>query len=619
MAVELSRPDLMTLARQFVDRIGQKLQGGDSVRSNLDQIPDGELLLLQPRLPNNVLVAASVAGLTQNSKLFLSFREFCDGLAFPIDVNTETATASGWYLKEENNFFMDLRNGVVQSRGAQYRVNSSDWFAKDGEIFIAADAIANWMLIETNVITESLLLDLVADVPFPLEDRLKRRKRRLNTTEISAVPELPRTSPETRLIGMPNANISIGASYRKSPSTDASKDQNATVNAVNEVMGHTVRTLATFGPGTNLEGLRVTAEKQVETDTLLGPLQARRYELGDIDTTPLTIAGDNEEGFGARVTNALDGEIAGSTKRTFEGDIPPDWDIELYDGTQLIAFQTSGVDGRYQFDDIDLYAGENDFRLVFYGPQGEVREETVTIPVDLAAVGQDKKLYDVSLTLNNVATYDIIPQEDEDKWQPHVVVSYQQGLRDGLSMNAGMRSRSVDGERVTVATGGVVARLGSTLLNATAATDDELNTAFEGVMRQTFGKHSLRSTTYIATRGYNPDRADVTNIWQSSLDMRGPIAKLFGQEFSYTIDTNASKNTDGDETRRASVGQSGRIGQYVVGHVLEYTSTKTDDDTTDRLASALSLRRSIGQTRIVASTRYTYAPDPLWQSLSLSF
>jgi hypothetical protein len=89
MAVELSRPDLMTLARQFVDRIGQKLQGGDSVRSNLDQIPDGELLLLQPRLPNNVLVAASVAGLTQNSKLFLSFREFCDGLAFPIDVNTE--------------------------------------------------------------------------------------------------------------------------------------------------------------------------------------------------------------------------------------------------------------------------------------------------------------------------------------------------------------------------------------------------------------------------------------------------------------------------------------------------------------------------------------------------
>jgi hypothetical protein len=161
------------------------------------------------------------------------------------------------------------------------------------------------MLIETNVITESLLLDLVADVPFPLEDRLKRRKRRLNTTEISAVPELPRTSPETRLIGMPNANISIGASYRKSPSTDASKDQNATVNAVNEVMGHTVRTLATFGPGTNLEGLRVTAEKQVETDTLLGPLQARRYELGDIDTTPLTIAGDNEEGFGARVPMRL--------------------------------------------------------------------------------------------------------------------------------------------------------------------------------------------------------------------------------------------------------------------------------------------------------------------------
>lgn len=155
MAIELSRPDLMVLARQFVDRIGQKLQGDTSQVAGLNQIPEGELLLLKPRLSDKVMVDASIAAIKKNGKLYLSFREFCDGLAFPLVVDTQHKTAKGWFLKEDYNFVMDLQNNLVQSRGAQYTVTESDWFIKDGEIFISSYAIKDWMKIETELVLGS--------------------------------------------------------------------------------------------------------------------------------------------------------------------------------------------------------------------------------------------------------------------------------------------------------------------------------------------------------------------------------------------------------------------------------------------------------------------------------
>jgi hypothetical protein len=80
-------------------------------------------------------------------------------------------------------------------------------------------------------------------------------------------------------------------------------------------------------------------------------------------------------GSGALLTN-IPLQLANTFDRhSFQGDLPPGWQVELYRNQALVGFQAARADGRYEFLSIPLYYGWNDFRLVFYGPQGQRREE----------------------------------------------------------------------------------------------------------------------------------------------------------------------------------------------------------------------------------------------------
>ena len=110
-ARQVSQTDLMALARQFVDKVGPKLSslppGSVTGSVPLDggaQIPENELLLLTPRLSNNVVVDATVGAFRRNGLLYLSFHEFCAGMAFPITFSRDFKSAEGWYIREKYHF-----------------------------------------------------------------------------------------------------------------------------------------------------------------------------------------------------------------------------------------------------------------------------------------------------------------------------------------------------------------------------------------------------------------------------------------------------------------------------------------------------------------------------------
>lgn len=56
------------------------------------------------------------------------------------------------------------------------------------------------------------------------------------------------------------------------------------------------------------------------------------------------------------------------------GSANPGWDAELYVNGRLTAFSVVDDDGRYDFQDVPVYAGRNTMRVVLYGPEGQKRE-----------------------------------------------------------------------------------------------------------------------------------------------------------------------------------------------------------------------------------------------------
>ncbi len=122
--------------------------------------------------------------------------------------------------------------------------------------------------------------------------------------------------------------------------------------------------------------------------------------------------------------------------------------MEVYRNNMLVGTQRVGEEGKYNFEDIPLYYGKNDFRLKFYGPQGQEREETKRIDVggDLLKKGSGE--YALSLTQKDVQLYEpdkIGHTRDEETLKLNA--RYDYGLAKNLSVGGGVSSQEVNKER----------------------------------------------------------------------------------------------------------------------------------------------------------------------------
>lgn len=103
-----------------------------------------------------------------------------------------------------------------------------------------------------------------------------------------------------------------------------------------------------------------------------------RLEAGDVAPLRLPLAGGSRSGRGVLFSTAPMARPELFDVIRIDGDALPGWDVELYRGSELIDFQRIGDDGRYDFDDVPLGFGTNAFRVVLYGPQGQVEEREIS-------------------------------------------------------------------------------------------------------------------------------------------------------------------------------------------------------------------------------------------------
>lgn len=614
----LTRPALMTLAHDFVARLGQKLQPLNESERAMNRIPDDELLLFRPRLAREIVIDGEISTIKKNRLLFFSLREFSQTLYLPIRVSPETLSAQGWFIQEKNTFTMDLNQKFVQSRGQRFDVTEDEWFRQDGDLFISAKSIEKWMGIISEPNWDVLLLDMASAEPFPIEERNLRRKRKLNEQNVVIGPQLPRIEHDYKTATVPNADISITHAVRKDGGETSQYTRTHTVQSAGDLMGHTVRSFLTGNNRENIDNFRFQAEKRSEESDLLGNLKARQYTFGDIQPTALSLSGSSEQELGFRATNSEEGLSTGETTRTFEGDVPPDWDVELYNDAQLIAFQTVGTDGRYSFPNVDLFSGDNNFHLIFYGPQGEIREEDINIPIDIADIGRDGSLYDVSLTMSGTQTYQKNPEKDVDMNTPHLVVKFDRGIADGLSVNGGARIRQVQEKYRAIGNVGGVIRLGKTLLNANLATDEDLESSLQIVARRPFGKQDLRASVSFESSKYDPENTGTeATSFDGNVALRGPIVELFGYRLSYDTTGRYSESAKNGNRMSARAALNAQAGRLNIGQSVDFQRFNNANNPFQDVFTTTSFRTNMGQTRVRGGWVYRLFPDNEWDSVFL--
>ena len=142
------------------------------------------------------------------------------------------------------------------------------------------------------------------------------------------------------------------------------------------------------------EDSRVTLAKHDPNGNLLGQLRATEYAFGNVNeprNNAITLPLDPQ--VGATVSNYPLTRQLQYDSHSFRGDLPPGWEVELYRNNTLLDYIASGKNGQYQFDDVPLLFGSNYFRLVFYGPQGQQREENYNFTLDRSLSEPGKHYY----------------------------------------------------------------------------------------------------------------------------------------------------------------------------------------------------------------------------------
>jgi hypothetical protein len=622
-AKPVPRAALMGLAQDFVKRISKGFEKADkAMRPKGDvgdvkfRLPEGEELLLTVRLADRLLLENQMFARVQNGEVVLSLRDFFAVLELPITLHAETGEASGWYIRENKTFAMDYANRSVRTDNGDFSL--SDKVMKDGdEVYVPVPELASWLGFKMELKVGALEIKLTTPMPLPIQERLERQSRDFKNKKVGPA-EMPLIADNQTMIEMPVIDVLTRSSYRRAPGKDSQTTANASVSTAGDFAYGTLTTQSNYNKEDKLTSARVKYMKQSLEKELLGPLKARKFELGDVSTTrmPLDDRGRNETG--VRITNAhpLRSTLRPSTVIT--GSTFPGWDVELYRDDQLLSFQTVGDDGIYTFDDVSLFRTDNNFRIVQYGLQGEIREEELYVPVDNRQLAEQGTAYDMSLSFQNTQAYNRVKNDDVDKGAPHFAATYEMPVGDVSAASAGVESREVDGERISSVQAGYSTEIASTLLNLDGAVDSNGEMGAQLVARRNFGEHQFRNEIDWATVGYGLENLDdPREVFSENFGVYGPLPLPIGRKPRYNFNFDYGKSSTDFKTAVASAGLSTSWRRLSLNQQFEYDIGFEGRE--NFLDGVTTLTTAFGPNRIQGIATYNIRPDPSLEELEANW
>jgi hypothetical protein len=471
-------------------------------------LTDDDLFLVSLRL-GNLDLAQDVTAYKTSQGLCLDLGQTVEALEFPIRVDRDSGRADGWFLNETHRFSLDTRARTLIIDGKSQPLGADDIIETPAILCVSMTALKRWFPINFEADLSNALVKLVSREPLPIEIQLERRARQIRLR--SEVPMDLSSLPQSKT---PYANLrapAIDATaeflvQKQTRAASASMAAKYTLIAAGEI----ARLSSELYLGSDDKGVpkdvRARLYRRAPEGTLLGPLKATEFTLGDISGRSSSLISDAEAGRGASISNVPLDAPQNFDRTTFRGDIPAGWDVELYRNGQLLAFQDTSSNGRYEFRDVSLTFGLNNFQIIAYGPQGQVKRESRSINVGPQAVPPGKLWYAAGAFETNRNLFTLTG--DERTGRATGVRSYasaQYGFSQNTSVSLTTESLKVQRVRHTYIEGSVAQTLGPFVTAATATVDTTGGQAFEALAFGSINKIEV-STRHGFFNNYKSER-----------------------------------------------------------------------------------------------------------------
>jgi hypothetical protein len=324
--------------------------------------------------------------LQEGEQIYLPLAEFAAKILVPLQTDGN-GVVSGTVTTTETGFAIDHGGKRITIDGETEPLGSADVLSSGGELYLAPHLIEKLVPVSIEFDFSSMFIRVKADGPLPIHVRRRQEqlRERILEAKADAIEPLMRDIPYV-LFSPPTGDVNIQPDWSKSAGPGLSYDA-----LLGAEIGYLTSQLYVRGDDKDhLTEARVRFGREHPAGGVFGVDGLTQAWAGDVRQPVQALIGGGGIGRGVLVSTFPLDRPDTYQDTTIDGDAQPGWDVELYQNSLLVEVQRVGRDGRYVFENVPLFYGINQFRLVFYGPQGQLREEerTVTIGGQLITPGK---------------------------------------------------------------------------------------------------------------------------------------------------------------------------------------------------------------------------------------
>ena len=408
-----------------------------------DQLSEDDLRILQVKLDKyeleDVITAYQLA-----DGIYIPLGLFSQITGLAIQTSPEKGFAEGFILDENRHFILDVARREITVSGQTSILGRSSIKLMQDDIYLHEDVYKKYFPVKLNVDLYSSYIFINPTEPFPLQMRKEREDRidKIKSRHVLAQRDYPEVATDYKPYDVPFIDQNVGLNFKQNPDGTTAGQLNYSTYLTSDLANMESSLYMAGSTDELFQNFRLTFSKHDPDAGLLGGLDATEYSFGHVNLVGNSLVSNNQTGLlGATVSNFPTSQQLDFDKQTFRGDLLPGWQVELYQNNALIGYlseqDTRAADpartqyyenGQYVFENVPLLFGNNYFRLVFYGPHGETREETYNYVLNQSLTKAGQYHYRVGL-----AADDTLPGS-------HAQVHYDYGINKYLTAQGNLTS-----------------------------------------------------------------------------------------------------------------------------------------------------------------------------------
>lgn len=338
-------------------------------------------------------IGEPLRGYQTQTGVCVDFADLIQALDLPVRLDKKSRRATGWLFAEDQRFVLDRDAGSVQNMNGNRAIGADAIHDTPEGWCIELSALSTWLGVRLRPDLSNLAVVLESDRKLPFLEAIERKGRaaRLRAPQFAEfdLANLPQAATPYQSWRMPAIDVQVQGQWARGTGSRAQFE----ALAAGEVLGLSYSARLAGSSGSGVDSLRVKLFRNDPAGGLLGPARATQIAIGDVDALRGALTAQAGFGRGAFISNRPLNRPGRFGVTALSGTLPAGWDAELYRNGELRAYQADRGDGRYRFDEIELLWGENDFEVVLYGPQGQVRRERSSAPVGIESLPAGKTWY----------------------------------------------------------------------------------------------------------------------------------------------------------------------------------------------------------------------------------